>query len=331
MRLLVLGGTRFLGRCIVAAALARGHRVTLFNRGKYAPDLFPDAERLFGDRNGDLAQLVGRRWDTVIDTCGHLPQVVRRSTNLLANHIGHYTFISSISVYRTFTSGTVDESAAIEPAGSEDVAEVTPETFAVVKATCEAVVQRTMGANALIVRPGLIVGPHDPLDRLAYWVRRLVSFDEVLAPGDPEGPVQVLDVRDLADWILTMSDTATTGTFNAVGPSASTTWGQLLLECRAATGSSAKLTWVDESFLLDLGVTPMADLPLWVPKQDEDFYRVQADKAYRAGLQPRPIGETARDTLVWTERDERDVEIEQGLPRVRERELLTAWHMRGPS
>ncbi len=204
MKLLVLGGTVFLGRHLVEAATARGHSVTLFNRGQHNPELYPEVEKLRGDRDSDLSALQGRRWDAVIDTCGYLPRAVRASAELLADAVDHYTFISSISVYADFHTPAMDESAPVGTLADETVEEVTGETYGPLKALCEQAAERALPGRVLNIRPGLIVGPHDPTDRFTYWPVRVARGGEVLAPGRPHVPVQVIDGRDLAEWTVRM-------------------------------------------------------------------------------------------------------------------------------
>ncbi len=277
MRLLVLGGTKFLGRHLVELALGRGHEVTLFNRGQLNPELFPEAERLRGDRDGGLGVLKGRRWDAVVDTSGYTPRVVRDSARLLSDASEHYTFISSVSVYRDTSVPGVDESHPVGRLTDEELreAEALPqsemirapffgERYGPLKALCERAAEDEMPGRVIHVRAGLIVGPHDYSDRFTYWPRRVFEGGDVLAPGDPARPVQFVDVRDLAAWILHAASARLKGTFNATGPDYRLTFGRFLEECGAATGFSGRFVWADEKFLLDAGLTPWAELPLWL-------------------------------------------------------------------
>jgi 2'-hydroxyisoflavone reductase len=332
MNLLILGGTIFLGRHLVEAALARDHAVTLFNRGQHNADLFPAVEKLRGDRNGDLAALRSRRWDAVIDTCGYVPRVVRASSELLADAVGHYTFISSISVYPSLPVPGMDESAAVGTLADESVEEVTGETYGPLKALCEQAAEADMPGRVLNVRPGLIVGPDDPSDRFTYWPRRVARGGDVLAPAPPDGLVQVVDVRDLAEWIVRMVETGQTGIYNATGPGGPLTMERLLQGCRTASGSNANLIWVDEEFLLNAGVVPWTEVPLWVPAQDESmagFSAVNCGKAIAAGLTFRRLSDTIRDTLVWDAARPADRDLRAGLKPEREAELLAAWRAAG--
>jgi 2'-hydroxyisoflavone reductase len=327
MKLLILGGSVFLGRHLVEAALARGHEVTLFNRGRHNPDLFPDVEKLRGDRDGDLSALQGRTWDAAIDTCGYLPRIVKMSAELLADALNHYTFISSLSVYADFSVAGIDETAPVGTLSDETVEEVTGETYGPLKALCEQAAERAIPIRVLNVRPGLIVGPHDPTDRFAYWVHRIANGGEVLAPGNGQTLVQFIDARDLAEWNVRMMEANQTGIYNATGLDAPLTMGQLLNECKTVSGSGAQLTWVDEQFLLDAKVQPWSELPLWIPESSPmsaGFSAFNCGKAIAAGLTFRPLAETIRDTLAWDKTRPTDAQ-RGGLKPEREAELLEAW------
>ncbi|MGZ4400108.1 MAG: NAD-dependent epimerase/dehydratase family protein [Gaiellaceae bacterium] len=318
MKLLVLGGTKFLGRGVVDAALAGGSEVTLFNRGKTNPELYPEAETIRGDLTGDLDELRGRSWDAAVDLDPtQLPRHTGRRTELLRDAVGHYVFVSTISVYAEPSRPIAESSPLIEPPVPE------PDAFAMeqyggLKVGSERVVQEVLDKRAAIVRPGLIVGPHDPTDRFTYWPRRLAEGGEVLAPGKPTQPVQLIDARDLGRWLVHVAQARIAGVFNATGPAEQLTLGELLQ--RIAPGAS--LVWVDDQRLLDAGVQPWMELPLWLPG-DDDTGMLQADisRAIAAGLTFRPLEETARDTLEWS--------LEAGeqrptLTRDKERQLLEA-------
>jgi 2'-hydroxyisoflavone reductase len=331
MRLLLLGGTVFLGRHIVEAALQRGHTVTLFNRGQHNPELFPHLEKLRGDRRaeGGLDALKGRAWDVVIDTCGYIPREVRASAGLLAGAVERYLFISTESVYADFRTAGIDESYPTGPLADESVEEVTGETYGPLKALCERVVERGMPARStLILRPGLIVGPHDPTDRFTYWPARVARGGEVLAPARPDYPVQFIDVRDLADWTVAMVEQHATGIFNADGLPNTLTLGALLETSRAQSTSEASVTWAPESFLLEHKVAPWSELPLWIPEGDGDaegFATISVHKALAAGLSLRPLADTVRDTLAWVATRSADHQWRAGLTPEREAELLRLW------
>jgi 2'-hydroxyisoflavone reductase len=324
MDVLILGGTGFLGRHLVEAALGRGHRVTLFNRGIKAPDLFPEVETIEGDREADLSSLSGRRWDAAIDTCGYVPRVVRASAKTLADAVDHYTFVSSISVYPDDIVPGADEESPVQELPDPTVEEVTGETYGGLKALCERAVEEEMPGRVFNVRPGLISGPHDPTDRFTYWPRRIDAGGEVLAPERPERVVQFIDVRDLAAWIIEMAAERRTGTFNATGPDYKLEMGRLLEACKAV-GGDAELVWVSEDFLEEHGVEPFTELPLWVPREDAALLDVDCGKAIEAGLTFRSLSETIEDVLEWDRARPVGTELAAGLTPEREQELLRAW------
>lgn len=333
MKLLMLGGTVFLGRHITQAALKRGHQVTLFTRGKTHPDLFPEAERLTGDRNVDLSALKNRTWDAVIDTCGYAPSVVRASAEALQDRVAHYTFVSSISAYAELKEPGIREDAPLGQL-NEATEEVTGDTYGPLKALCEAEVERVFGERALIVRPGLIVGPFDPTGRFTYWPTRIAKGGDVLAPGDPEAEVQVIDGRDLALWIVVCAERGTTGVFNATGPLTRLTMRRMLETAIETLNPAARLVWTSEKFLLDNNVGPWMELPVWLPADDGGVMSVDIGRALDAGLSFRPLPETMRDTFEWqqTAPDPSTLPTPTGNPRPkagmeesRERALLNLW------
>ena len=332
VRLLVLGGTLFLGRAVVEAALARGDEVTIYTRGQTNPHLFPEVERLRGDRERDLSPLRGRTWDALVDTSGYVPRVVGASAEALADSVAHYTFVSSISVYRDFSEGPQENSTLETLADRES--ENVQEHYGALKALCEEVVRNVYGQRALVPRAGLIVGPHDPTDRFTYWVRRVAQGGDVLAPGSPAQRVQFVDVRDLGEWMLRMAQSRRGGTFNATGPVPSVTMGELLESCRRVSGSDANLIWVDDAFLLERGVGEWQELPLWVARPElRGIHAADVASALAAGLTFRPLEETVRATLEWASSPEagepsrkQGVQLpEAGLRPEREAELLAAW------
>ncbi len=328
MKLLILGGTSFLGRHLVEIAQARGHTLTLFNRGQRNPNLFPEIEHLRGNRDGDLTALHGRTWDAAIDTSGYFPRIVRASAELLAGAVSHYTFISSISVYSDVSIIGIDESAPVGTLADPTVEEITGDTYGPLKALCEQAAEQAIPGRALIVRPGLIVGPHDPTDRFTYWPHRVAQGGEVLAPAHADYRVQIIDARDLAGWILSMVEARQTGVYNATGPAYPLTLGNVLDTCRTVSGSDARVTWVAEQFLLDNKVEPWVQLPLWVPESDPanaGFSAVNCQQAIAAGLAFRPLADTVRDTLAWDATRPPDHEWRAGITRERETELLQAW------
>ena len=319
MQVLVLGGTKFLGRHVVELALAGQHEVTLFNRGVTRPGLFPEAEQLRGDRDGDLDALRGRTFDVVVDTSGYVPRIVRETIEALGP-VGHYTFVSSISVYADCSTPPT-ESSPLRQLAQET--EDWREAYGELKVQCEDVV-RAAFPSAFVPRPGLIAGPWDPTGRFSYWPQRLADGGRVLAPGPPEAPAQVIDARDLAAWIVHAAETGLAGTFNAVDrPS---TRAELLAACADAVDGRAELVWVDPQFLADEGVGEWMELPLWLHDPSvAGMLGVDPAPALAAGLRPRPVGETARDTLAWLERGEGPTDVTAGLARDKEQRILDAW------
>lgn len=294
MKLLVMGGTVFLGRHVVEAALAGGHEVTLFNRGRHDADAFPQTERLRGDRNGDLGALHGRSFDAVIDTSGYTPAHMQAVAAALGGTQVHYVFVSTISVYRAFPPyRPYDEQAPLAP--GED-------GYGPLKARAEEAIERALPGRVAHVRPGLIVGPHDPTGRFAYWPRRVAAGGDVLAPGRPARPVQLIDVRDLAQWCVHLAQARIPGRFNATGPAATLAKADLLHACREAAGSDARFCWVPDDALLAQGAAPWTGLPLWIPEDDAQFggmLLAERHRAIAAGLTFRPLADTIRATLDW--------------------------------
>ncbi|MBN1935886.1 MAG: NAD-dependent epimerase/dehydratase family protein [Anaerolineae bacterium] len=326
MKLLFIGGTVFLGRATVEAALARGHEITLFNRGKSMPDLFPGVEKLFGDRDGGLDALRGRQFDAAIDTCGYVPRVVRQSARLLADQVDRYVFVSSLSAYAEPSEPGADESAPLATMRDETIEEITGETYGPLKTLCEAEVEKALPGRALLIRPGLIVGPHDRTDRFSYWPYRVAQGGEVLAPGRPARLVQFIDVRDLAEWIVRLLEGGQTGVYNAVG--APLPMSAVLDVCRTVSGSDAAFTWVDDAFLVERKVGMWIELPLWIPESDPTapgFFAYSNTRAIANGLTFRPLEETVRATLDWLATRPADHAWRAGMSRERERELLQAW------
>jgi 2'-hydroxyisoflavone reductase len=334
--LLVLGGTRFLGRAVIEEAIGRGYVVTMFNRGLHGRELFPDVERLSGDRKTDLTALEGRNWDAVIDTSGYWPSSARLTADVLARHVHHYTFISTIAVYMGIENDAWTEQLEVRAADAADearaddveVGEIAGQSFGhlygPLKASFERIIQQRFD-RALVVRPGLIIGPWDfGGDRFTYWPRRVREGGEVLAPGRRHAPLQVIDVRDVAHWILAMIEQDGAGTYNAVGPAEPITMTTLLETCRAVAESDATFTWVDDDFLIGSGVTAR-ELPLWAPGGARDAQNTTSNaRALADGLSFRPLANTIADTLLW----ELDHPQEVSFPRERERQLLVNWHRR---
>jgi 2'-hydroxyisoflavone reductase len=323
MKILIIGGTRFVGRHLVNSARARGHEVTLFNRGQSNPNLFGQVEKIRGDRERDLDQLTGT-WDAVIDTCGYFPRIVRMSAEALKNKVERYVFISSISVYSDFSKIGINESAPVGKIEDETFEEITGESYGPLKALCEKAVQDVFGIDSLIIRPGLIVGPHDPTDRFTYWPVRVARGGDVLAPEKPETPIQIVDVRDLSDFIIELIQQNVSGVFNATGPDHELTLGALLDTCKLVSASDAKFKWASAEFLEKNKVAAWSDMPVWVPDTAEDagFSRVNISKAVKAGLKFLSLEETVRDTIKWTSERASDYEWKAGITSEREAELL---------
>ncbi len=332
MKLLILGGTVFLGRHLVELAVQKGHQVTLFNRGLHNPDLFaPDqfsqVEKLHGDRDGCLDILARRSWDAVIDPSGYLPRVVRLSTELLARTVPHYTFISTISVYAAPYFANMDETAPLAEIEDVTTEQITSVTYGPLKALCEQVVRKAYSADALIIRPGLIVGPHDPSDRFTYWPARFLRGGRILAPGSPQRPIQFIDVRDLAKWILSMVEERKTGVYNVTGPEQPISFIDFLSVCQRLINSAASLEWVDEQFLLDNGVVPYTEMPLWLPEAESALEQISIDRALKASLSFSPLEKTIGDTLDWDSSRPPDVPRKNGMRPDREEELIRAYQI----
>jgi 2'-hydroxyisoflavone reductase len=332
MKLLVLGGTVFLGRHIVQVALERGHEVTVFHRGQHGADVFPDCEHLRGDRDPNVADglnsLKGRVWDAVVDTSGYVPRIVGASARLLSGS-GRYAFISSISAYADFSQPDQDETAplaALEDANSEDVAA----HYGALKVACERVAEAAMPGRVLNIRPGLIVGAFDPTDRFTYWPTRIARGGEVLAPGTPDLMTQFIDAQDLAVWTLRLLEQGVVGTWNATGQPMRL--GDLFEAILRVTRSDATLTWVSEDFLLQHEVKPWmgeSSLPLWIPSSDPSmagFTRVNITRALENALHFRGLSLTLEDTLQFVRSRDADHVWRSGLTPAREEDLLSVWH-----
>ncbi|MFL5926080.1 MAG: NAD-dependent epimerase/dehydratase family protein [Gaiellaceae bacterium] len=319
MRILVLGGTQFLGRHVVERALENDHEVTLFNRGRTRPELFPDVEKLRGDRDGDLGALAGRNFDAVVDTSGYVPRIVAQTIDALGD-VGHYTFVSSISVYASLAEPpTADSPLARLRAPVADWREA----YGELKALCERVV-RGRFRHAFVPRPGLIVGPWDPTGRFTYWPARLAAGGRVLAPLPREADAQVIDARDLAEWIVRAAEGGLAGTYNAIGRPP--TRESLIETCRSLAGTEAEIVWVDPSFLLQHEVGEWMELPLWlVEEQYRSMLSVDAEPALAAGLTTRPLDETVGDTLEWVRSGAAPSDPPAGLDREKEQAILDAW------
>ncbi len=303
MKLLVIGGGRFVGRHLVEAALARGHEVTVFNRGLSAPPP-PGVTALAGDRRQDLSALRGGRWDAAVDTCGYLPREVAAMAAALDAAVGRYLFVSSVSVYASFASPN-DESSATGTIEDPDTEVVDGRTYGPLKALCEqALLSRLGAARSTIVRPGLVVGPLDPTQRFTYWparIARATGGEPVLMPGDPGDAVQFIDARDLAAFMLGLLEAGRGGIFNAASPPGQWCFGDVVEACTAVSGRRLRRVWADAPTIERLGLKAWVDLPLWLPPQGAyaAFMRSDVSAALSAGLQIRPLGGTVADTLAW--------------------------------
>ncbi len=340
MDLLIIGGTRFLGRHLAEQALAAGHHVTLLNRGRSGPGLFPEAEHLVADRDTDLSVLAGRQWDAALDTCAYFPRQVRSLAAQLAGQVGQYQLVSSISAYAGPPHpGVNEDSPVIQLDDTESPTTITGDNYGGLKVACEQAALDAFGGTCLVARPGLIVGPHDPTGRWTWWVQRLLRGGEVLAPGDPATPVQFIDARDIAAWMLHQAEQAHQGVFNLNGPDSPLTMGDWLDRMRTALSShalvsSTHFTWADEAFVLGQGVQPWSDLPVWLPRENAAMHEVDCARARATGLVCRPLAQTAQDTAAWLA-TAAPAPPAGGPPRPavglapeREAALLAAWHGR---
>ena len=318
-RILILGGTQFLGRALVDAALGQGHEVTLFNRGRTNPDLFPGTEKLRGDRTLDLSALRGRRWDVAIDVACYQPAAAQLAADALADSVDAYGFISTVSVYADHSIAQVEGADVIGLRAALDPGD----DYGARKATCERIIQERFAGRTLIARPGLIVGPHDPTDRFAYWPRRIARGGRVLAPGDPSDLTQFIDVRDLADWTLGAALDRLAGVFNVTG--APMPLKRLLEHCKAVVGGAAELIWAPSDRLIAAGVDPWMGVPLWIAAPGwEGASLVDTSLAVAAGLAPRDLDDTIRATFAWDTERGGPQPGREGLTMEREAALLTA-------
>ncbi|NUU21351.1 MAG: NAD-dependent epimerase/dehydratase family protein [Streptomycetaceae bacterium] len=336
MDILVIGGSVFLGRTIVEAALARGHAVTTFNRGRTGTDV-PGARAVRGDREdaGDLARLAAQGpWDAVIDVCGFTPSVVGEAVRALDGRAGAYAFVSSVSAYRDWPEAPIDERSPRFPCAPT----ATEGDYGSLKAGCERAVERDFGGRTLVVQPGLILGPYENVGRLPWWLRRIAAGGEVLAPGAPDRPMQVVDARDIAAFTLDRLEAGAEGRYVVSGAPANTTMGRWLADCVEVTGSGAELVWVDDDFLLARGVGPWDELPLWTPPTEEfaGVWAPDSSKAAAAGLVCRPVRETVADTWAWLVGEGvpdklpryRGHSPDKGIDADKERRLLAEWAAR---
>lgn len=326
LKILILGGTSFLGPHLVEELQEQGHEVTIFNRGTQDTSLLTDVETLQGNRDGDLNALTNRWWDTIIDTSGYLPRLVEASSKLLSKATNHYTFISTISVYENFHSLNIDESYPLAKLEDEANEEINEKTYGALKASCEGVIERYFPNHFLVIRPGLIVGPRDPTNRFAYWPLRILDGGEILAPGLPTQNLQFIDVRDLAKWIVAMVERQETGFYNATGPGGSLSFEEFLKTCSQISKKDVSLIWISEDFLIEHGVQDWTELPLWLSgkRKMPGFLNVDARKAIQAGLTFRPLTQTISATIDWEKQNRKD-DTQIGIDRKKEKELLTLW------
>jgi len=334
-RLLILGGTGFIGPPMVRYALERGHEVTIFTRGKSKAEI-PDVEHLIGDRTGDLKALEGRKWDVVLDNNARDYRWVKLTTELLKNQVDSYLFVSSISAYANerFGYDNVDHKYTGQPFNTKSKLAKIPDDFvdgqelpySETKVLSEKLAQAAFPGRATIVRPGFIVGPGDPTDRFTYWPVRIEKGGEVLAPGDGTDPVQFIDVRDLVEWIVRLAENRDHGVYNGVGLESLPSMAEMLYGIRAATTRPVKFTWVPIPFLREHDVQPYTDMPIWLP--DDPLSAVDNSLAIASGLSFRPLAGTVSDTLAWhkTRPAEQQAELKIGIKPDREKVVLQAWH-----
>jgi len=332
LRILILGGTGFIGPYQVRYALDRGHTVTLFNRGRTNPHLFPEVEKLVGDRASDLSALEGRQWDAVIDNSATDPTWVARSAGMLRDAVGTYLFVSTRSVYYDTSRVPMTVEA---PVFSYENTKVEPGArlpYGLSKALAEDEARKAFGERALIVRPSLIVGPGDLTDRFTYWPVRIERGGEVLAPGDGTDPVQIIDARDLSEWLIRLVEQRASGTYNALGPRTPRSFAELIHGIKAVTISEATFTWVASDFLLAQDVQGYREMPVWMPARDgrEGFGRFDISREVALGLTFRPLADTARDTLEYyhAQPADRQERLRAGISAEREAEVLRLWHAR---
>lgn len=325
LKVLILGGTTFLGPHLVYELQQHGHQVTLFNRGNQ--DIhFSNVEQLRGDRDGNLEALKGKYWDLVIDTSGHLPRVVENSSKILASAAKHYTFISTIGVYQDFYQQKINETYPLAKLEDEKNEDITEKNYGALKAACEEVILNYFPNRCLIVRPGLIVGPLDPTKRFSYWPLRFIKGGKVLAPGNPSQLLQFIDVRDLAKWIVAMVEQQAIGVYNVTGPASPLTFEKLLQTCQEASGSDSFVTWVSEDFLIKHKIQDWVELPLWLSHERNmpGFLNVDINKALQDGLTFRSLFETI-NSIIEEDEIKRNEKEKVGLDKEKERLLLNDW------
>jgi 2'-hydroxyisoflavone reductase len=320
VRLLVIGGTQFVGRALVEGAVRRGHDVTIFHRGQVEPDDLPVVEHVHGDRHEDLDLVGDRRWDAVVDTHAYFPRDVREAGLALSEVTSHYTLVSSTSVHPDDAPAGSTEGSPTYPPLFDEEAELSEQSYGPLKVACEIEASNRFSSGCLIIRPGYLVGPHDPTDRFTWYLRRAASGGEMFAPGPPEAPLQVLDVRDLAGFMLDRIESVDSDVYGVIGPSAPCTINDVLVAARRAAGAETSFVWGGEELLNEYGENVSGWFPMWAPHFPGE-HTYDASKAVRAGLRRRPLEETVADTLAWDEQRGRP-ELKVGLPSEMERELL---------
>jgi 2'-hydroxyisoflavone reductase len=340
MQILIIGGTKFLGRHLIDAALKNNHEVTLFNRGNFSQENIENVEQIQGDRNSDLNKLANRRWDVCLDTCGYLPQSVKASAEFLRDFVNQYAFVSSISAHKNFSQTNFDETAPLAELTEEQAKQLSKidpkgeltgivlgEMYGALKVLCEREAEKSLPNRVLIVRSGLIVGKFDRTDRFSYWVMRVANGGEVLAPPNPQRFVQMIDGQDLAEWIIKMAEANENGTYTVTGKPFDLTFGKMLEEIKSVSKSDAEFTWVDEEFLKRENVGAWSEMPLYLHESDEDwrgFLSANIDKALEKGLKFRLLRDTISETSNW--RRTKSDALKAGILAEREKELLEKWH-----
>ena len=335
MKILVIGGTIFLGRHLIEAALKRGHEVTLFNRGRHNADLYPQIEKLRGNRESNLSALQGKTWDVVIDTCGYVPSVVRKSAEFLRDAVEHYTFVSSCSVYGDFDPRGTDENSPVAEITPEQIAEAKQvntgerataatygEAYGALKVLCERAAEEAMPNRVLNVRAGLVVGKYDSIERFTYWVRRVAQGGQILAPGKSSRRVRVIDVSDLAEWIIEMAENRRAGIYNATGAEDNLTFGEMLKEIRRVARAQAEFIWASEEFLEKQQVAAWSEMPLWLPEKYNGIFEIKNDKAIADNLNFRPLAKTIKSVLDDIAAQPPNKKLQAGIEPERERKLL---------
>ncbi len=326
VKILTVGGTRFFGRAFVEEAVRRGHEVTVFHRGGSEPSDLSNLEHIHGDRKAGVEPLRGRSWDAVLDTCAFVPREVRELAETIGDRIGHYALVSSLSVHPDDLPVGATEDTPTHRPPFPDTEEVTEETYGPLKVACEAEASALFGDGLLVIRPGYIVGPHDPTDRFTWWVRRAAAGGEMLVAGPPNAQIQGIDARDLGAFVLDRIEANDTGTYGVVGPAEPATTADVVEASRSAGRADTTFVWADQGWVLGLGDAHETWFPMWHP-QLPGFHAYDAAKATTAGLRPRPFAETIGDTLMW-DRERGAPPLAAGLPADKEQELLDAWRAR---